>query len=126
MHGLVLREGAPSIARDALPLLALNSVSMLGAEVFGRSYGGGILKMEPSEAAQLPVPTVSLLAKAWRRVEGRRDHLNELLRAGQWQEVVEEIDAALLTGAARIPQQDVLALRSEATNLRRRRTRKDD
>ncbi len=126
MHGLVLREDAPSIARDALPLLALNSVSMLGAEVFGRSYGGGILKMEPSEAAQLPVPTVSLLAKAWRRVEGRRDQLNELLRAGQWQEVVEEIDAALLTGAARIPQQDVLALRSEATNLRRRRTRKDD
>lgn len=126
MHGLVLREDAPSIARDALPLLALNSVSMLGAEVFGRSYGGGILKMEPSEAAQLPVPAVALLGKAWRTIEGRRDTLNELLRAGQWREVVEEVDAALLTGAARIPRQDALALRCEATNLRRRRTRKDE
>lgn len=126
MHGLVLRDDAPPIARDALPLLALNSVSMLGAEVFGRSYGGGILKMEPSEAAQLPVPAPAVLARAWKRIEGRRAHLDELLRLKQWQEVVEEIDDALLVAAAGVPRADVLALRWEAARLRRRRTRKDD
>jgi adenine-specific DNA methylase len=126
MHGLKLQPHAPAIARDALPLLVLNSVSMLGAEIFGRSYGGGILKMEPREAAQLPVPSASLLTKAWRQIAGRRDLLDELLRAGQWRDVLEQIDEALLVDAAGMRRADVLALRSEATRLRRRRTRKDD
>ncbi len=126
MHGVVLRADAPTIARDALPLLALNSVTMLGAEVFGRSYGGGILKMEPSEAAVLPVPSPALLARAWKTIHKRREHLDELLRAGHWQQVVEEIDAAVLIQGAGLPPQDVLALRFEASRLRRRRTRKDD
>jgi len=78
--------------------------------------------MEPSEAAVLPVPSPVMLVRAWRKIEKRRAHLDELLRAGQWQEV----DDALLVGAASIPSEDVLALRSEATWLRRRRTRKDE
>jgi hypothetical protein len=126
MHGLILRPDAPVVARDALPLLALNSVSMLGAEIFGRSYGGGILKMEPSEASALPVPSAMLLTRAWKLVEKRRARLDELLRAGSWQEVVDEVDTALLVRTAGLHQKQVVALRSEAARLRRRRIRRDD
>src|SRR5207245_973718 len=65
MHGVRLNPGVKKVVRDALPLLALNSITMLGAEIMGRSYGGGILKMEPREAAGLPVPATDALDEAW-------------------------------------------------------------
>src|SRR5262249_28722217 len=76
MHGVRLGSAGKKNVRGALPLLALNSVTMLGAEVMGRSYGGGILKMEPREAAGLPVPTADALRAAWVRVNRERRRLN--------------------------------------------------
>ena len=123
MHGVTLRPGAGLIARHALPLLALNSVTMLGAELFGRSYGGGILKMEPREAAEAPVPAAGILGLAWQDLAAKRSQLDELLRGGEWEEVVSQVDDTLLVGVAGLPRGEVEAMRSAARSLRNRRTR---
>lgn len=126
MHGVRLREGAPPQVREALPLLALNSASMLGAEVMGRSYGGGILKMEPREAAGLPVPSPEAIRHAWRRLARERPNLDAALKRGEWQSVVAEVDRVLLKDAIGLKAAEVEAIRDAAGLLRVRRTRQTE
>ncbi|MGH3848830.1 MAG: Eco57I restriction-modification methylase domain-containing protein, partial [Pseudonocardiaceae bacterium] len=121
MHGVRLLPDAPRIARSALPLVSLNSVSLLGAEVFGRSYGGGILKMEPREAAMLPVPVPADLQTAWERLRPSSTMLDEWLAAGRWTEVVTQVDDVLLREVMNLDPHQVTQLRAAADTLRSRR-----
>jgi len=121
MHGITLRTGVDVVAREALPLLSMNSVTMLGAELHGRSYGGGILKMEPSEAAQLPVPRLDRLAEAWSVLRPERSRLNHQLEDGRWTGVVARVDEVLLGQVAEIPPNKISALHDAAQELRARR-----
>jgi hypothetical protein len=126
MHGIRLNKAECRDAKEALPLLAINSVTMLGAEVFGRSYGGGILKMEPREAAGLPVPAPDALVAAWTLLRDRRSGLDAALRRGEWSNVVTEVDDVLLRGVMQLGTDEVAALREAATLLRIRRTRQTE
>jgi adenine-specific DNA-methyltransferase len=126
MHGVRLKKDGPREAQTALPLLGLNSVTMLGAEVLGRSYGGGILKMEPREAASLPMPGPEALTEAWGRLSERRTGLDAALRRGEWVEVVAEVDKILLSDVLRLDPGAVRAMREAAMLLRIRRTRQSE
>jgi len=126
MHGIRLRRDVPKLVRDALPLLALNSVTMLGAEVLGRSYGGGVLKMEPREAAVLPVPRTDELQTAWRVLSEQRAALDAALRRGEWSAVLDDVDQVLLREVMHLPEDAVLQIREAATLLRIRRTRQTE
>jgi methylase of polypeptide subunit release factors len=122
LHGVRLRpEVNKTIAREALPLIAFNSVTMLGAETGGRSYGGGILKMEPSEASGLPMPQPGLLATAWTILRPERAKLDRQLREGQWTNVVARVDDVLLRDAAGMSAVDVKDIHNAAQELRARR-----
>lgn len=126
MHGLRLRDDAPEEARSALPLVALNSATMLGAEIMGRSYGGGILKMEPREAATLPVPALEALASAWRALAEDASNLDAALKRGEWWTVVAAVDRVLLKQTLGLSNVEVVAIQDAATLLRVRRTRQTE
>ncbi|WP_157759660.1 N-6 DNA methylase [Cellulosimicrobium cellulans] len=124
MHGVTLRSNAPKEAVAALPFMCLNSVTMLGAEVNGRSYGGGILKMEPREAAQLPLPAPDVMAAAWHDLKPLKPQLDRQLKRGSWTEVSKRVDAAVLGAACGLGKDDVSQLLGAARQLRERRLRR--
>lgn len=51
------------------------------------TYGGGVLKMEPCEAASLPVPMPQALEAACELLRGERSNLGRKLHAGLWRAV---------------------------------------
>lgn len=95
VHGVALLTEHRAAGRDLLPLAALNSLTLLGAEIVGRAYGGGMLKLEPREASQLPVPSPSLVEEAARELRRLRPRARRLLSAGNLQGVVALVDEAL-------------------------------
>jgi len=70
----------------------LNSVTLLGAELVGRSYGGGILKVEPKEADRLPVPSAALLGSLRSPLRNLLGNASELLLERKLDDVVDLVD----------------------------------
>ena len=92
----------------------------------GRAYGGGILKMEPSEAASPPVPGPEALEKAWKGLSVRSPNLDAALKRGEWWTVVAEVDSVLLKRVIGLTNDEIVAIRDAATLLRVRRTRQTE
>jgi hypothetical protein len=121
IHGVHLESGLRKLGRDLLPLGALNSLTVLGAELVGRSYGGGILKLEPKEADLLPVPSPRLLAEVGDRLRALRPHLAQHLRAGNLLGAVECVDRVLLIEGAGLRHAEVKELRASRAVMHSRR-----
>ena len=95
VHGLCL-NAETRFARELLPLAMLNSVTALGAEIIGRSYGGGVLKMEPREAADLPVPSPKAVVSLADKLVSMEASAEELLRDGMHDAVRVRVDEVVL------------------------------
>lgn len=122
VHGLYFKEGMAETGSDLLPLGALNSMTLLGAETVGRAYGGGILKLEPREADTLPVPTLAALQEAESALAALRPQMAQALRNGRLLEAVRLVDNLLLVGQLGFSRAKVAALREAHAELRLRRT----
>jgi adenine-specific DNA-methyltransferase len=121
VHGVYLKKAHREIGRELLPLASLNSVTLLHAEMVGRAYGGGILKIEPKEADVwlMPSPTlVAQRAEALRRVKKRAV---ALLRKGRLLEAVKVVDGALMDECGELSKEKVRHLRSAHLMLSNRR-----
>ena len=57
LHGVFLKPGAADV--HAISAAMLSSPTRLSAEIEGRTYGGGVLKLETKEAERVLVPTLT-------------------------------------------------------------------
>ena len=120
VHGLTLRRNQKSL-KLLLPIAALNSITALGAEVIGRSYGGGVLKVEPREAALLPVPSPTLIRKKSDELRAIEVSSGQLLRAGKHDDIRAQVDAVLFGSRNNTLEERLTKIRTAKNVLRSRR-----
>jgi adenine-specific DNA-methyltransferase len=99
---------------EAVTAAYLNSLTFAFGEVTGRSYGGGVLTFEPSEAERLPLPLTNTehLDVA---------HFDQLLRANDIETVLDITDRVLLQEGMGLSDEQTRMLRGIWGKLRDRR-----
>lgn len=103
-----------SARRDTVTCAFINSLTFAYAELVGRSYGGGVLTFEPSEAEMMPLPLVGMEALDVRVID-------ELMRAGRIEDALDRNDRALLLEGLGLLPDEVATLRGAWAKLRDRR-----
>ncbi len=109
---------APGVDAAALAAVFHNSVTFAFAEILGRSYGGGILELEPAEAEQLPIP-----APAHASAELACD-VDLLLKANEIDKALDLVDRHVLIDGLGLSGEVVAECRAAWVSLRDRRTRR--
>lgn len=95
-----------------------NSVTFAFAEIMGRSYGGGVLELEPREAEQLPIPP-----PAHADAELAAD-VDVLLKANEIEKALDVVDRHVLIDGLGLPADAVADCRAAWASLRDRRKRR--
>jgi hypothetical protein len=78
LHGVALGRGAPPVR--ALAVAMCGSLTLLSAEIEGRAYGGGVLKLETREAERLRIPAIA--HERARALEDKFEEVDHLVRLG--------------------------------------------
>ncbi|WP_202862663.1 N-6 DNA methylase [Antricoccus suffuscus] len=126
VHGVYLKPSVNELGRDLLPLASLNSVTLLSAEMVGRSYGGGILKIEPREADVWAMPTPSLVQARASELGAIKECVAKLLRSGNLMEAVAMVDQTLLLDSGLVTKTDLRNVRTARTMMATRRASRSD
>lgn len=114
IHRVQWTDQGVEIGARGIALSMMSSIAQLGVEMFGRSYGGGVLKLEPGACNQIWLPTIQGGAC------DLYDKVTTLLAGGQIALAVTLIDEAVGRSlGVDAPVMD--AIRKEAARLRMRR-----
>lgn len=112
VHRVRLLNGT---AATSLAAASVNSITFAFSEVMGRSYGGGVLELEPREAEGLPFPDPHRIGPQ----EVRR--VDKLLRDGNLAAALDYMDQTVLIDRLGIDPQLVAQARRVWERLRDRR-----
>jgi adenine-specific DNA-methyltransferase len=110
IHGLKLNRAATA---PAAAIGLHSTLTLLSMELHGRTYGGGILKLEPSEAARVHVALPSDTRAAIQ--------LSHLLRSGDYLKAVALADQVVLRDSVGLSRADVRLLAAARERLVSRR-----
>lgn len=119
VHGVYLRAAVRELAREVLPVASLNSLTLLSAELEGRSYGGGILKIEPREADRWWMPSSELVAERADDLRKLKPRVQRMLQAGHLRGAVDQVDEVVFGD---LPEAHLASIRSDHATLAARRT----
>ncbi|CCE76556.1 class I SAM-dependent methyltransferase [Clavibacter nebraskensis] len=108
----------PGVDMRRLTVAALNSATQAMSEVLGRSYGGGLLEVEPTEAVALLVPDPELID------EDLMSRVDDLLRNGQIEQAIALVDQRVMIDRLDFSEAEIGAIREAGYLLRERRLRR--
>jgi adenine-specific DNA methylase len=95
-----------------------NSATFAFSETMGRSYGGGILELEPKEAELLPIPDPRLVS------EELAYDVEVLLKSDEAEKALDLVDRHVLIDGLGWSADDVAQCRAAWERLRDRRTKR--
>lgn len=115
VHRVRVEDGVDPLA---LATVFHNSASFAFAEIMGRSYGGGILELEPGEAELLPIPSPGFVTP-----ELCAD-VDSLVRANESEKALDLVDRQVLVERLGWSPDQAAACRTAWATLRDRRTQR--
>ena len=114
LHALSWNRGV-DVSATAIAVGFLTSAVGVWSELYGRRYGGGVLKIEPGTLNRTPVPVV-------RRVECAFDELNKLIRCGREDDARALADDLVLGDELGLSKNDIRRLQRAGRQLMIRRS----
>ena len=91
-----------------------NSLTFLMCELMGRSYGGGVLTFEPSEARALPIPFSAEVSFDFEKAD-------VLVREGRTDELIDYVDGLMLGNSLGLSRAEISLINDGWRMLRDRR-----
>lgn len=113
-----IRLHSDEVSAGQLATAFHNSATFAFAEIMGRSYGGGILELEPAEAERLPIPHPELVDGAFAR------EIDRLIKSGESEKAREIVDRRILVERLGWTESMVDTCREAWETLRDRRNRR--
>lgn len=121
VHGVYLRDAVREIGRELLPLASMNSATLMHAEMAGRAYGGGILKLEPREADLWAVPSAAHVRSRAAALRAVSKRVADRLAKGELMGAVDLVDRVLLVDGQALSSEQLDKMRSAREVLANRR-----